>query len=209
MGPSTTLLFQVGGNWVTGPIFITCGIFSLLKALPRNADHMGWITIAIYFHTILHPAIGTYSLLPVETHPLHHSLSYYLVFVTILFRYLFRHLGYTVFQVPQLSQFHKLLFHPSKQMISALVSSNSTLPHCSQKQKTHAWMYKNNPGRRRSFGIREVFANLCGGEKPYFIGLILLYFHFLLKRFLELIFRLNIFNYLWGEKRFSGYPGKN
>ena len=40
------------------------------------------------------------------------------------------------FQLPQLALFPKLPSDPNKQIILALVSSKSTLPHCSQKKQT-------------------------------------------------------------------------
>lgn len=42
------------------------------ESLAGNADHIGWITTAIYFHTVLHPPLGMFPLFPVETHFVYH-----------------------------------------------------------------------------------------------------------------------------------------
>ena len=102
------------------------------ESLPWRADHIGWFTRAIYFHTVFHP-VETSSFFPLEIHLLYHPvLSLYLVFVAVLFRNHIIHLG-CIFSSFTLSP--KLLVHPTKQIIPALVSSQSTLLHCSQQKK--------------------------------------------------------------------------
>lgn len=103
-----------------------------------------------------------------------------------------------------------------------MVSSQSTLLHCSQKKQTckqtrhhipncvkichteeNSWLTVREQGTNR-----ELFANLQGAEKPHLICLVLWYFLFFLKRFFKVNFQVKYIKLLLGKKDFVAIVGK-